>query len=146
MGFGISFNSYLSFSEIEESDREYTTYTEELSMEDNMILDFIERDNVDVIIDETVDNIKVEITYDKDGYIDLRSHRSYINSEHYYNILSCYYYSNGNSFSDNFNYLIDRIDNKEKIDSDYDGIVSYKIMINSNNLEILKNNYKSLYE
>ena len=146
IGFGISFNSYLSFSEIEESDREYTTYTEELSMEDNMILDFMERDNAEVIIDDTRDDINVEITYDKDGYIDLRSHRSYYDGEDYYNILSCYYYNSENSFSDNFNYLIDRIDNKEKIDSEYDGIVSYKIMINSNNLEILKNNYKSLYE
>lgn len=146
MGFGISFNSYLSFSEREESDREYTTYIEELNMKDNMILDFIERDNVEVIIDETVDNIKIEITYDKNGYIDLRSHRSYYNVENYYNIWACYYYNNGNSFSDNFNYLIERIDNKEKIDSDYDGIFSYKIMINSNNLEILKNNYRSLYE
>ncbi len=146
MGFGISFNSYLSFSEREESDREYTTYIEELNMKDNMILDFMEKDNADVIIDETRDNIKIEITYDKNGYIDLRNHRSYYNVENYYNTWVCYYYNNGNSFSDNFNYLIERIDNKEKIDSDYDGIFSYKIMINSNNLEILKNNYSSLYE
>ena len=145
MGFGISFSSYLSFSEIDR-DREYTSYTEELSMKDNMILDFLESDNTEVIIDDTRDDIKIEITYDKNGYIDLRSHRSYTNSENYYNIYSCYYYNNGNSFSDNFNYLIERIDNKEKIDSDYDGIVSYKVMINSNNLEILKNNYGSLYE
>ena len=146
MGFGISFNSYLSFSEREESDREYTTYTEELSMKDNMILDFMERDNAEIIIDETRDNIKIEISYDTDGYINLRSHRSYYDSDNYYNISSCYYYNNGNSFSDNFNYLIGRIDNEEKIDYDYDGIVGYKITINSNNLEILKNNYRSIYE
>ena len=146
MGFGISFNSYLSFSEREESDREYTTYTEELSMKDNMILDFMERDNAEIIIDETRDNIKIEISYDTDGYINLRSHRSYYDSDNYYNISSCHYYNNGNSFSDNFNYLIGRIDNEEKIDYDYDGIVGYKITINSNNLEILKNNYRSIYE
>lgn len=146
MGFGISFNSYLSFSEIEEISREYTTYTEEIEMKDNTILHFIENDNVEVIIDETRDNIKIEITYDTNGYINLRSHRSYTNSEDYYNIYSCYYYNNGNSFSENFNYLINRIDNKEKIDSDYDGIKGYKITINSNNLEVIKNNYKTIFD
>lgn len=145
VGFGISFTTYLSFTEKSISNVEYDVYSEKIEMSDDLIFDFINEDNTEIVIDEEYDGIGLEVTYDKDGYIHLGSYRNYY-YDGYYNVYRVYYYTSGNSSIDNIKYLINKIENEERIDSWYDGISGYKIIGNSSNIEKLKDNYNRLYE
>ena len=146
IGFGISFTTYLSFDETDLRDIEYKVVTKEIDMQYNTSLAFLEDDKAEIVIDDNLDNIKIETTYDNKGYIDFRNHRIYNfedNEQTYYEVWTCYYYNSENGFIDNFNYLLDKIENGERIDYSYDGISKYKIIVSSSNLEVLKNNLVS---
>ena len=147
IGFGISFTTYLSFDEVTLGDIEYKVVAEEIDMNNDTSLAFLDDDKAEIVIDDSIDNIKIETTYDNNGYIDFRSHRVYSfedGNQTYYEVWACYYYNSENGFIGNFNYLLDKIKNKERIDGSYNGIYKYKITVSSSNLEILKNNYKNL--
>ena len=143
IGFGISFNSYLSFKRRDISDIKYDVYSDYIDVSDNMVFDFNGGD-IEYVTDDTLDNIKIEVTYDNDGMVELRSHEHYY-SDGYYDVYRVYYFNNGNTFVDNFNYLIKKIDNKELIDDNTQGIFGYKIIGSTSNIEKLKDNYARIY-
>lgn len=152
MGSGISFCTYLTFDK-EENKIEYTTYEQTINMEDNISIEFLEDYRTEIIEDNKIDNIKIEIIHNKDYNVSIEK---YLNTEcdyyndsykcinypiyyiHYYN---CYY----NTF-DTFNYLIDKIENKKRVDINDDVTISkYKITISKENLEKIKTNYNEYY-
>lgn len=143
IGFGISFTSYLSFEERDAKKIEYSVYSDEIEVKDNTVVDSMD-ENVEFAIDNSLDKIKIEVTYDKSGSVELRSYRNYY-QEGYYTVYRVYYFNSGNSFVDNFKYLIKKIDNKELFGESYTGISSYKIIGNSSDIEKLKSNYTKLY-
>ena len=153
VGSGISFCTYLTFDK-EETKAEYTTYEQTINMEDNILIDFLEDYRTEIVEDNNIDNIKIEITHNKDYNISIDK---YSNSEcDYYNdnykcknytIYDIYYYNHYYDTFDTFNYLIDKIEKKIRVDINDDITISkYKITISKENLEKLKTNYNKYFD
>lgn len=147
IGLGISFIDYLSFEEktITNNDIEYTEKTFNIEMNDKISLNFLEHDQTEIIIDNNREDIKLEITYQKNGDISLDSYISnyYIDGvyKQTYNYEINYHEKRlGINFIKTTNYLIEQIKNKEIFNNEYDTITKIKVYINNNNLDKLKNN------
>lgn len=148
VGFGISFCTYLTFDKYDNTEEiEYTTKENIIEMDDYITLDFIYDSRVEIIIDNSRDDIKIETIYNKDGYVNMYHYISYgydydhMMERNYY-IYSIDYYDGSDNFADNINYLVDKIKNKQRIDDyEYEGISKYKITISEYNLEKIKDNY-----
>ena len=123
-------------------------------MEDNILIDFLEDYRTEIVEDNNIDNIKIEITHNKDYNISIDK---YSNSEcDYYNdnykcknytIYDIYYYNHYYDTFDTFNYLIDKIEKKIRVDINDDITISkYKITISKENLEKLKTNYNKYFD
>lgn len=158
IGLGISFTTYLTFNNNTDSNKiEYTTKEETIPYKEDIILSFLECDITEIIEDNNQENIKLEITYNKEGNINLENYQ--INQTLYneatdeyitklYNTYDYYYTSStyGN-FIDEINYLIEKIEKKERIDNieDYKTISKIKIYISKEHLEQIKINKNAEY-
>ena len=71
IGSGISFCNYLTFDReiLTNKNVEYDTKKFDIEMKDNLNLAFLEHDKVEIVYDDSLDNIKIEVTYDKDEHI-----------------------------------------------------------------------------
>ena len=157
LGGGISFTTYLTFNSTTQSNEiQYTTKEETIPYEDNIILNFLYYDVTEIIEDNTQENIIIETTYNKEGNTILEDD-VFINSYYYddkhsnktIKEYSIYYLMSPNyNFIDELNYLIDKLENKERIDTYYQesrDISEIKIYISKDNLEQIKNNYEDYY-
>ena len=161
IGLGISFTSYLTFDKNTNSNKiEYITKEETLPYKEDIILSFLEWDITEIIEDDNQKNIKLEITYNKEGNLNLESNKitqsiyydnaseEYITS--FYNEYDIYYtYDSYGNFIDELNYLIEKLENKERVDDyievEYRNISKIKIYISKENLEQIKKNNNTRY-
>lgn len=155
IGSGISFATYLSFDENSDKvELQYDVYNYEIEMKPNTVLSFLNDNNTEIVIDDNIDNIKVDVTYNNnmgfiafDSYNDMWFYDEDEDEEYDYEVWNCYYYIFVKNFINEFNYLIDKLESKERIDNiyDYNGISNYLVTVSSNNLEVLKNNYEKIF-
>lgn len=151
IGIGICFTEYLSFVEVEMVDKDsanYNTVTKEIAVHENTTLEFLENDNVNFVIDDGLDKIKMEVTFDNSGYVEFYKFTEEFNmGDTYYEVWNCFYYGFNNSFISEFGYVIDKIEREERIlEYNYnDYIVSYNITGSFSNLELLKENYRKVF-
>lgn len=155
IGTSISFTTYLSFEDntkIKEN-IEYTTKEEFIEVNDYIILDFLYHNQTQIIEDNTRENIKIEITYNKEGDANISNYR--ITNTEYdkygeyiyetYTVYETYYSYDSNPINE-LNHLLDKLKNKERIDNYYyqghNNISNIKIYISKSNLEKMKTNYK----
>lgn len=154
LGTGISFINYLTFTkDTQISEKiEYTTEEKIIEFEDNISLNFLYWNQTEIIEDNNQENIKIEIVYNKEGDINLSNYTiinteydkygEYINKSYYeYEI----YYTDNSNIIDEFNYLLNKLKNKERIDTysydEYNEISKIKIYLSKTNLEKIKENY-----
>ena len=151
IGSGISFCDYLTFDKITltNKDIKYTTKEFNIDMKDNLILDFLNHDKTEIIYDEAQENIKVEVTYCKNGDVYLYdSIEEDYNSYEYIEYLDYdinYHQNFENDFFEEINYLVKQIKNKERIYNDYQSISNIKITTSHSNMERIQSNYNKLY-
>lgn len=151
IGSGISFCNYLTFDKVTltNNDIEYSTKNFDIEMKDNLNLAFLLHDKVEIVYDDSLDNIKIEVTYDKDGNIELyKSTDQYYDDYEYFNYFDYdinYNLNYGDDFIEEINYLINEIKNKRRIYNDYPAISNIKIFISHNNLKKLEENYYKIY-
>ena len=152
VGAGISFCNYLTFDKttITNKDITYTNKKIELDMTDNLILGFIDHENVEIIPDNNMNNIKLEIIYNKEGELELTNYTYdlYDYNNEGESIEYNYYYMNyidneasTRDFIDEINYLIKQIKNKNRIYYDYSNIDKIIIHASQTNIDKIKNNY-----
>ena len=120
-------------------------------MEDNTILSFIDDFKTEIVEDNNIDNIKIEVTYNQEGNIDIKNYKNYEYNhlkEEYEEFSTWYinYYENEYNFINTFNYIMKNIENKKRItDYKYLDVTKYKIIISKNNLNKIKKNNESIY-
>lgn len=155
IGSGVAFCNYLTFDKvtITNDDIKYDTENLEIKMEDNLVLSFLRDDGVEIDYDDSLDNIKLDVTYCKDnGNINVYNYK-----EEYYDeeLDEWAYYARYNidynydaeeyDFVDVVNYLIKQIKNRERVYNDYQSISKIKITLSHSNMERIRNNYDRLY-
>jgi len=133
IGLGLSFVSLSSLDYYENSINDTNIHTIEMS--DNLVLDFMRYGMDDVIVDDTIDNIKIEIiSY---GNIDtyLYNYNSYNNKNDIFSVYDINYdYNDLEYYKD----IIDDFINKRIVN--YDRYYDVKIYVSSENLTILREN------
>lgn len=168
IGGSVAFCTYLSFDKINISSNDYTTSHHELDYKDRMVLHFLKDDNVNIVIDDSVSNIKIDVNhYDK-----LKSYfyegRHYmvndcceddddchdgevmceVNDNNYYNV---YYYDfdyiDTDDAFDAVNYMIDMVKDKKRFIDDLDyRDCDITITTSRDTLNKLENDYKIMFD
>ncbi|MBO5138346.1 MAG: helix-turn-helix transcriptional regulator [Bacilli bacterium] len=150
IGIGMSVCAYLSYQQPDYDSNRYKTETREIEYSDNLVLEEMEDPNVELISDNSRNNIKIDFIIPKDANIrvgqytnnDAQEDDSIENNN--YEVIN-YYHWNLDYYVDSiegFNLLLDQIKNKERV-----GSSSYKIKIyaSDNTLNLLKDNYSKHY-
>lgn len=168
IGGSVAFCTYLSFDKINISSNDYTTSHHEFEYNDKMILHFLKDDNVKIVIDDSVSNIKIDINHydqinsyiydsryyapgdccdDEDGCADDEITCEIDNKDYY----SVYYYDfdyiNTEDGFDTVNYIVDMIKDKKRF-IDYLDYQDCDITITTSRdiLNKLENNYKVMFD
>lgn len=165
IGGSVAFCTYLSFDKIDISSNDYTLSHHELEYKDKMVLHFLKDDNVKIVIDDNISNIKIDINhYNKiESYI--HESRRYVpnscckegeycddycevNDSDYYVI---YYYAfdyfGTDDGFDAINYMIDMVKDKKRFIDDMDYQDSEITITTSREiLNKLEENYKVIFE
>ena len=151
-GAGISFCTYLTFDKVKFSQKDIMITQKEITYEDNMVLLFIEDENIKVIEDNTIENIKLDIIHYSKMNLDLYRQVHYTNryGENYlkevaYVTYGIDLYSDLDDM-DEVNYLLRTIQDKKRIDHQIESSYQITITCSSEVLEKLKNNYQKFYE
>lgn len=150
-GSSISFCTYLTFEKVDVEDTYSKTKTiQEINqIDENIILDFIEHENVVFVTDDTISNIKMEVEHNSFLECNLYSYQQNIDFEDglgeiTYHIYNLNFYDH-DDFVDEINFLIEMIQDKKRF---YYDDVSYKVTIygSSEVIQQLKENYQKYYE
>lgn len=130
IGFGIalSVNSYLKFDTTTNIDPYLKTTTEYVNMSNNLIL--MPNENFDIVVDNSVDNIKVEIT-------ELKSQKTYLFNYEDKNYKVVGYNYSYNTI-DSINLFIELFKDKRTFNYNYE--TKIKVYISKKNLDIINNN------
>lgn len=146
IGFGISFCTYLTFDKANNLDNiNYTTKEFTIDPIDaTTIVEFIDCSNVEIVEDNSINNIKIEFTYNENSTVNLYDYNDY-NEERIYHVYD-YYYEGEDDIIDIINILIDLLKSKTRID-DYDkiSVSEIKVTISSANLSQIRDNNESRY-
>lgn len=137
VGIGVSFLAYADFDQ-KEIKKDYVLDTNYIEMNDNIVLNFLEDYHTNVIIDDSINNIKIEVIHLKDSKFNLNDYYDYSFNIKYYDLNYDYDYN----FVDNFNDLVDKIKDKKRIDYNYDYLKNVNIYISKDNLTKIRNNYR----
>lgn len=134
-GIGLSFNEGMSFEMLQDfDDSEYVTSYEEIDMNDNITLNFYgDMDNIKYVIDNSRDNIKLEIRHLKEADCYL---------EHYgYD----YYVSYDIDVLDAYKIILDDFKNKKIRNYDSSDFIMMTVILSEDNYNKLNSNYKNNY-
>ncbi len=155
-GGALSFCNYLTFEKSNIKDELKTTKTiQELQKEtiltDNVVLNFLEQGNVKLLEDNTMEDVRVEIEHYETLKCQLH-HSQYfsgvtdeLNGEPvYYDNYSLYLYSN-DGFVEEFNYLINSLRDKKRIDFEYENNYQVTVYASSDMIRVLEDNYHKFY-
>ena len=152
IGSGISFCDYLTFDSVNltNDDIEYKTKEFEIDIKDNLILSFLYHDKSSIVYDDNLDNIKIEVTYCKDGDVNLYDSivSSYDGDENFQYLSYDIDYGDSISeddFVDEINNLIEQVKNKKRVHYNYQVISNIKIVASHSNMELIRNNYNKYY-
>lgn len=145
VGSGISFCCYFNFDTVKDENVDYTITDFEIDYEDNLVLSFIDHENIEIVEDNNVKNIKIEFRNRNDVEVNLYSNLDYYYADN--NIIyKVYDYDVLNKYSDNFidsaNMFIDDIKDKKIRVYDYNNISDIKIISNKDIIDKLKDNYR----
>lgn len=150
-GSSISFCTYLTFKKVDVEDIYSKTKTiQEINqMDENIILDFMEHENVVFVTDDTISNIKMEVEHNSFLECDLYSYQQNFDlgdglGDITYQVYHLNFYDH-DDFVDEINFLIAMIRDKKRF---YYDDVSYKVTIyaSSEVIHQLKDNYQKYYE
>ena len=142
-----------------EGEDKYTTYPLGIKVTNNNYVITVSPKKVsilddfktEIVEDNNIDNIKIEVTYNQEGNIDIKNYKNYEYNhlkEEYEEFSTWYinYYENEYNFINTFNYIMKNIENKKRItDYEYLDVTKYKITISKNNLNKIKKNNESIY-
>ena len=154
LGGSISFCTYLNFDKvtIDLDDKIITSH--ELEYNDKMIIEFLDYENVSIIEDNSLTNIKIDIEHSNkvESYIHSNQHYTTITNElgEYKSTIFDIYYFDFTSYGldgiDEMNYLLNMLKNKERFDLNSD-IMPYQITITTSRtiLDKLEENYVNFY-
>lgn len=150
-GSGASFCTYLTFDKISFENEEKEKITKEITYQDNLVLDFLENENINIVEENDLQDIILEIEHLKGCNLELYSSRHITDSIYENNleeqesflIYQLDIYTEMNDI-DELNYLLDFIINKKRMEIQDE---SYQITIKASKttLEKLKNNYHKFY-
>lgn len=155
IGASIAFCTYLNFDKVSINDKEQITTKEELIYEDKMILSFMDFDNVTIIENNNLSNIKIETKHYKNIKPQIYSNTHYttimnesnecINTT--YNLYSIILDYQVTDEIDEIKQLLNMLKNKERFDLNED-IYSHQITIiaSKNTIDKLKKNYQDIYK
>lgn len=132
-GTGLSLVQFMNYKYEEFPTTDLVTKEEELQMKNNIIIN--SNYNIEYIIDNSVDDIKLQIILPKKSKYSLS--KSIIDNYEIYHIY------NENSILDIYSYIIENL-KKHKI-SNYENIIQIKVIISSDNYEILQKNNEEYY-
>lgn len=133
IGIGLSFVSISEFSYIDSYYNDKNSYM--IEMDDNLLLDFIKYNTDNIVIDDSLNNIKIDISNNLLYDIYLYNYMSY-NGNRDYNIYDISYNVNELEL---YKDIINNLRNKKIVNYDND-IYDMKIYVSRNNLLILKKN------
>lgn len=136
--------TYLGFKKVPSSyDRQTITETVELNYENNIVLDFLYDDNTELIVDNSLDNIKLEVIYPEDYKYHLYHYNDkYYGNDYLYYGITCY---NNSSFLGDVSILTDDIRKKQRRDYLFANNYIIKVYTSLDSLNKLKENYSILY-
>ena len=138
IGLAISFKGTMNLDIIENSSINYQVYTEDIEISDDKAILF---PNSNIVIDNDIDNIKVEVKHIDEIKPIINMHEVEVNDKDYkiYDIYYDYYpFKTVKKFIDNLN------DNKIINYEDYDQF-EVTIYVNEDNNKLIKNNYIEYY-
>lgn len=141
-GLGISFSIYLTFNSSKEDQfHNYKAISETIEMRDNLVLDFMYNENTNIIIDNNINDIKIEIEYNSIYQVDIAEHSG---TNHYF-IDS--YYKSPYSNIEIIKMLIEDFKNKtvRNYNQNKDIYKNIKVYISEKNKEILENNFNLVH-
>ena len=132
IGIGLSLKTVMSFEMMNEFyDNDYLSTFEEIEMQDNMVIDFYTAfDSVQFAIDNSIDNIKIEIKY-------LEGITYYLNGENNY-----YYLDYNFNFKYAYNLLLNDLRNKRIRDYDSSSFIKITVTLSQENYDKISSNYK----
>lgn len=137
VGFALTFINILNFEFIDNfDDLKYSTKTEYIEITENTIFHgYLYYDNVDFVIDNSLDKAKVDISYiDKIGYT--------LNNDNEYYYLSL----NDMDIFSIYKLVLNDISNKVIRNYDYDDIIKIKIYLNQNDYDQLMENEDKFFD
>lgn len=151
IGIGMSICAYLTYKKPEYNSNRYKVEIREIEYKENLTLN-INHSNVELVSDNSIDNIRIEFTIPKSSSIQIEEHTSNYDDEesldetnsqttkefkYYYWYLDYYFDS-----IDGLNTMLDHIKNKELI-----GKECYKVKIyaNDNTIKLLKENHSKYH-
>ena len=150
-GVGVSFSIYLTFDKMEYEEVYIKNFDKVIYYEDNLILPFLNYENVDIIEDNSIDNIKITIkheTYLQPNYnIETYYDTDVINNE---NINTIYKFGNiyyqQDDFFEQINYFLNIIKDKKRLEINNESNKKIIVKASKETLQKLRNNYAEYYD
>lgn len=158
LGSAISFCTYLNFDKkvITNKDIKHTTNTYNLKMEDNLILDFIEDDASKIVINNSNNDIKVEVFKENNSTVNIYDYKDETydydddddgsTNNKVFKVYSFRYAQDTDSELDQINKVLNQLKKKQRIEDEHKRISQIKITISQANYDKLKKNYQELYD
>lgn len=132
-GFGLSFSTVMSFEIDHDFDNdEYVTSYEEIDMNDDMLLDYyVDMDNIKYVIDNSCDNIKLEIKH-------LEGVNYYLEQDGYN-----YFLDYDINIENAYKLILNDLKNKKFRDYDSSDFIMITVTLSEDNYNKLNTNYKN---
>ena len=146
IGIGLSFNALSNFQLYEDTCEKTKTTKIEIDMKDNLLL-YELNEAKDIVIDDKLDNIKIDVTVCGEANVNYYTYLeyNYSDSKQYYRLAIRNYYNND---IDRFKEILNDLKNKKikTYDYNYYNYKIDKIYISNNNLTKLKENLANINE
>lgn len=156
-GSAISFCNYLTFDKIDFLEETKTTKTiKDIEVDNdsinNLVLEFLKQENIKIVEDNSLKNVHLEIEHYNFLECSISMYRHYSNiadetgqGNIYYQNYNLYFYDDFN-FIDEFNFIINKIRDKKRIDFHEENNYQVTVYASSDMIQILENNYQKFYE